>query len=193
MKYISILFLFILLFSVPFELSAQIADTTFTCWIEYKNNKDGYSIKFPPDFKKENEIYSSFPTFTFPKNLSWATGFHTEYLKIESGEKVCDYNTFKELEDFKWEDTICLNGQNYSVGKGSDGAAGTIYYSTYFVTKYKGKCYRLIFSRGHSIGGYLGDDENENKKLIEDIEKNDIETLEIAKKILSTLKFTDDN
>lgn len=176
-------YLFVSLF-YPVYLFAQDSDTTYLNWVENKNEKEGYSLKLPSGF-----MQIDIEVFGFPKNLSWATGFHTEYIKIESGENVCENNIIKEFSEFKWDDTLNLNGRNYLVGTGGDGTAGTIYYSTYFITRYNGICFSLIYSRGHSISGYLGDDDIENKKFIDNIEKNDKETLEIVKMILNTLIF----
>jgi hypothetical protein len=184
MKTIFKCFLFVLLIWIPLKSVAGSADNSFTYWIEYKNDSEGYSIKFPPGFRKDEE-----GRFIFPEKYSRATGFHAQYIKILSGEKACDANAGNDFAEFEWKDTIIINGITYRVGEASDGAAGTIYYGTFFVTQYNKTCYRLVFVRSHSVGGYYGDDEKENKKLDANILKNDNEMLELSKKILSTMKF----
>jgi len=181
---IQILLIIIISMLIPRNSCGQNSEALNTKWRIYKNNKDGYILKYPKDLIKVED-----GTFAIPDKYLWSNGIVNAKIIVTSSKQTTSVASNDQLPSYKWLDTINVNSNIYVVGQSVDGAAGPDYFKNIYWTMVQGNYFEFALIRGKNDAGVFSSDKSEMDKIATRIEKNDKELIKLTLDILVTVKF----
>ncbi len=156
-------------------------------WKTYKNDEQGYSIKYPVNLISSSR--GSTLTLLFPKNIYFSWPLQDDARVTVTVSESCTPLMVPNIFGVA-SSTFTLNKYSFSTSEGHEGAAGNIYSDLVYDTEANGVCYHFSLYVSGSNGSSLY---VENRSLVErydaEHEVNSGRVLDIFNSIVNSFRL----